>query len=85
MIDVTMRYLIPSLVVGVMGFIVYWVKRVEHQELENRINEIDLTLQKIQFKNSTNPIDQLISDSNKQHGSLPNTVGQEPGNNDKKE
>lgn len=63
---------------GSLGALFYvWVKTVNSQKIRNTVNEIDLTNQKIDFKNHSDPIDDLVSASNKSHAAGP--VVKDPG------
>ncbi len=66
-------------------FIAYgalWIRKVFSQAHRNTLNEIDLSAKKISLDNSAKPIDKLVDDSNKSHGS--NEMVPSPGDDDKK-
>jgi hypothetical protein len=64
-IELLFKGLIPMAIL----FFALWGKKVSDQSKRNKVNEIDLAAKKISFDNSTKPIDDLVAESNKSHGS----------------
>ncbi len=46
----------------------FWVKRIFDQKRKNTVDEIDLSFKKIDLDTHSQPIDDLVADSNKSHG-----------------
>lgn len=44
-----------------------FLRKVFSQKRKNSLNELDLSASKINFENSTKPLDQLVTESNKSH------------------
>ncbi len=63
-------------------WIIHYISKVGVQKRKNEIKEIDLTNTKINMDTQTKPLDQLVADANKSHGS--DEVVKDPGNDDKK-
>jgi hypothetical protein len=57
-----------ALVFGGVVLFGAWVKKVFDQKKRNEVNEVDLTLKKINLDVHSKPLDNLVDESNKSHG-----------------
>lgn len=72
----------PALIVALLGYAFYVYKKVSNQQIKNRIEDIDLTIKKIELENNSIPIESLVDKSNQEHGAA--QLGQAAGVDPKK-
>lgn len=81
-VEAVLKGVVPAIGVALALWFGMWLKGVKSKEKKNAINEIDFAGKKISFDVHAKPIDDLVAESNKSHGT--NGVVPDSGDSDPK-